>query len=277
MPEELANEISQGDIKEQKEREKLQLEIDKLNNENRELNKSWWKKPQYIAAFSPLILGVVTLITAFASGFLQNQAKLNEIQKLTFEQDKQKYQTTINELNERILIASVKEKMLTKSVDSLKSAATIAKQKLDSFLFDKRGVSEKVISLIQENGLLRNRINDLNQTIVEISKMERKYKQIIDSIPKSKEDVTIPAINLARIYPNPVTDFATLEISSYLLSKAIVIIVDKDGKKVFVKEIELNFFRTTETLDLRGLQKGGYFAFVQFSNGELGTIKIVKS
>jgi len=91
MVDELENALSKEDTRQQKEIEKIQSEIDKLSAENKELNKPWWRKPQYvialIAAISPIIIGFGTLWVARDSGFLQAQAKLNEIQKLTFEQD----------------------------------------------------------------------------------------------------------------------------------------------------------------------------------------------
>ena len=280
MPEELANELPQVDVKEQKEREKLQLEIDKLNNENRELTKPWWKKSQYIialiAALSPILIGFGTLWVARDSGFLQAQAKLNEIQKLTFEQDKKKYHDSIRDLNERVLIASVKEKMLIRSIDSLKSVGLLIQQKLDSFLVDKRGVSEKIVSLIKENGRLKDELKDLNQVTLGLFDRERKYRQILDSIATSELKISIPGDNDARIYPNPIVDIATVEIKSYLLSDVTMVIVDKDGKKVFSKTFKMDTFKVVEKVDLSSLKTGVYFAFIQFANDQLFSIKITK-
>lgn len=281
MSEELDNDLSQESIREEKQKEKLQLEIDKLNNENKELTKSWWKKPRIIiagiAAISPILLGLGTLWVARDSGFLQAQAKLNEIQKLTFEQEKQKNQKVIDSLNETMLLNSVREKILIKSLDSLKSVGAIAKQKLDSFLNDKRGVSEKVLSVIKENGVLQDDVKKLNGIINGFSEREKLYKSIVDSLAHSSESITIPSSNYARFYPNPVADFATIEINTISIRNVSMIIANMSGKVLYAKEINIKYFHQNENLDLRFLQKGSYLLYIQFANGEKTSIKLIKS
>lgn len=283
MSEELDSNLLQQEqsIKDKKEIEKLQLEIDKLNNENKELTKTWWKKPRYIiaiiAAISPVIVGIATLLVAWGSGFLQAQSKLNEVQRQVFENDKKEIQKVINDLHVRILIDSVREKMLLRSVDSLKSVGEIAKQRLDSFFNDKRSVSEKVISLIKENGILQDDVKNLNAAMGEFSDREKKYKAILDSLSLRSEKNIIPKSNTIRFYPNPVNDLATLEISTFLPGNIYVSVIDMEGKTVFSKVFGVNLFYQNENINLGSLQKGTYILSVMFVNGERSSLKIIKS
>ena len=93
--------------------------------------------------------------------------------------------------------------------------------------------------------------------------------RIIRAPPVIKTSLTVlviaapvqgPGDNETRIYPNPVTDFATLEIRRIAANtKPTIIIVDANGRKVFAKELnnasQQNF---TERLDLRTLVKGAF-------------------
>jgi len=167
--------------------------------------------------------------------------------------------------------------MLIKSVDSLRSVSTIVQQKLDSFLIDKRSVSEKIISLINENGALKANVKDLNQLLLDVSGREKKYRQILDSISNAQTKISVPAGNDARIYPIPVVNVATIEVSSYLLSDVTIVIVDSDGKKVFAKKIKMESFKTIEEINLSALKAGPYFAFIQFADGQTRSIKLFKS
>ena len=94
--------------------------------------------------------------------------------------------------------------------------------------------------------------------------------------------VTTPPVqqvvmNDARIYPNPVFDFATLEIKKIdANSKPSLLIADMSGKVVYTKELNSTLQSFTERLDLRFLGKGTYVAYVQFPNGEKRSIKLIK-
>ena len=85
-------------------------------------------------------------------------------------------------------------------------------------------------------------------------------------------------MNDATIYPNPVTDFATLNIKRISINtRPTLMIVDMNGKVVVAKELNnASLQNFTERLDLRSLVKGTYVVFVQFPNGERRSIKIIK-
>ena len=59
-------------IKTKKEVEKLQAEIDKIKNENEELTKKWYLRPQYIGAISPIIVGLLTIELLGQLGFYKH-------------------------------------------------------------------------------------------------------------------------------------------------------------------------------------------------------------
>lgn len=267
-------------VKTEKEVEKLQNEIDKLKNENKEFVKYWWKKPQYIAAFTPIIVGILTLFVAWWSGFLQAQSKLNEAQKLTFEQEKKSNQLYIDSLQGYVdsltaIISSdrVREFMLTKSIDSLRLLERTAQHQVNSFLNDKRITSEKVLSLIKENGKLQNYIKTLNEKLKEIN------SSIIekDTVNNSVQTNTIVFENDIRVYPNPVEEIATLEIKTINLNaKILVFITDKQGKMVYSKELASTQREFIEKIDMHKLSKGAYFLTVYFHNGDRKTVKIIK-
>ncbi|MCX6315975.1 MAG: hypothetical protein NTW29_01690 [Bacteroidetes bacterium] len=111
---------------------KKQLEIDKINKEiaglDIELKRKWYKKPQWIAALSPIFLGVLTVIIAFATGLLQNQSTLNKIQEESFNQRKQAINDSIiqlrhlsDSLSKYVTNLSYERKLLDSTVNVLKS------------------------------------------------------------------------------------------------------------------------------------------------------------
>lgn len=64
-------------MKEQLECQKLQFEIEKTQLETAELKRSWYKRPQWISAILPPVLGILTICIAWVSGFLNKQALVN--------------------------------------------------------------------------------------------------------------------------------------------------------------------------------------------------------
>lgn len=270
-------------IRGQMEAEKLRLEIDKLKNENRELTKPILSRPQYIAALSPIIVGILTLIVAWWSGFLQAQSKLNEVQKLSFQQEKVKYQDSIKKfqddikkISDKSYLDSLRGTILVNSIDSLKLLETKAKQKLDSFLSDNRNASEKVLSLIKENGLLQDRLSKLTETLSYVTITGEKYRKIVDSLAYSKNTIVIPSSYDMRISPNPVIDTVSIEINTPILNNVSIVISDLDGKIVYSKEIVIKYFSQREKINLSSLQKGTYIIVAYFKFGDRRIIKMSK-
>lgn len=68
---------------------KESLEIEKLRLEIETLRKSWWIRPTYIAAVSPIVIAALTFLAAWLSGYFSTErANLkNEIAELTVQQE----------------------------------------------------------------------------------------------------------------------------------------------------------------------------------------------
>jgi hypothetical protein len=100
-------------LKKELEIKKLRKEIEQIDSINNDLTKKWYKKPQWIMALSPIIVGIMTLSVAWASGFLQAQSNLNKIQEETFNRKK-------DSINVVIKILSAKSDSLYLSAQNLK-------------------------------------------------------------------------------------------------------------------------------------------------------------
>lgn len=128
---------------------KLQLEIN-------ELEKSWWKKPQYIAAFSPLLIALISLFALILSGFFDKRiSKLNiQIDELSIKRDSIKNEVAklhdsleikhglISQLNDDIVAISsdlngkMKDRILQKTLKFENDLKDKTKDKNASWVFD---------------------------------------------------------------------------------------------------------------------------------------------
>jgi hypothetical protein len=181
------NEKSLSILKQQLEIEKLQKEVARIDYETAEIYKKWYKKPQWIAALSPVLIGILTLTVAWASGFLQAQSTLNKIQQETYNSRQDSIDRVIkssrlirdslikynSELVERNTISdSINKKMKEYSnvlYDSLKTASEKKKYFSDQFLSLQR---ENIKLKILNNTLTSRRtINLPNIPIETIAKL----------------------------------------------------------------------------------------------------------
>lgn len=144
--------------------EKDELEIIKLNKEIHhyniqinELSKSWYKKPQWIIALSPLIVGMLTLIVAWSTGFLQAQSTLNKIE--------------LKKLNEQ--------------KDSINEVITLLTHKSDSLSRFVTLLSQDRAVLISQNAEFKN-IND--SLIMQLLNRSEKNKYIAQKYILAKKD-----------------------------------------------------------------------------------------
>ena len=70
--------------------EKRRLEIEKLRNEIAHESLAWWKRPGYIGGLTPLVLAILGLFSAWATGFFDTQrARLkSDVEGLQVQKDK---------------------------------------------------------------------------------------------------------------------------------------------------------------------------------------------
>ena len=150
---------------------KLEYEIEQIRNSNCELTKKWYKKPQWIMSLSPIIVGLLTLLVAWSSGFLQAQASLNKIQEEKFERRRDSINKTIRQL--------------TYVSDSLKLF-------VDSIRKEKELLSSENIDLIEKNRLLsivRDSLTSLFTTNNEkINSLYFKYATLQQELLKKASD-----------------------------------------------------------------------------------------
>ncbi len=83
--------------------------------------------------------------------------------------------------------------------------------------------------------------------------------------------------NSIKIYPNPVTDFATLEINKDNSGKKMLIVItDVNGKIVYQKQIAPTAIVSKETINFSNFARGTYFVSVDFAAGDKQTVKAIK-
>jgi hypothetical protein len=167
--------VSEKDIdsvKKELEVEKLRKEIEQLNNASNELTKKWYKKPQWIIALSPIVVGILTLSVAWASGFLQAQSNLNKIQEENFNRKK-------DSISKTIAILSYTSDSLKNLVENL----TLQKMFFDSLFTDLRKENNELKMLqdtLQNTNISNNdKVEFLKNKYIDIQKRSRK---IIDSL-----------------------------------------------------------------------------------------------
>jgi hypothetical protein len=162
-------EISQSSEEEELHIRKLQLEIDKLKLENTELGRKWYKKPQWYSIFIPFIIGLVTIIIAYLTGFLNTQSLVNKNEN-------------IKNQNESILL-----KIEIDKFEKLKENLFFENQKLN---LTRDSLKESIQLLVTRNNTMSNILETtlsksktdnekINSLIKEIEKVERK---LYDSI-----------------------------------------------------------------------------------------------
>ena len=74
------------------------------------------------------------------------------------------------------------------------------------------------------------------------------------------------------VYPNPATDFITIEFPAFQKQKLTVTLTDQTGK-VFVRKQIVN---NTEQLDFSSYSCGIYFLTAEFDNQKIKSFKIIK-
>ncbi len=83
--------------------------------------------------------------------------------------------------------------------------------------------------------------------------------------------------NKIKVYPNPVTEGATLEINTKNTgSKVSVFIADVSGRIVYRKQISTDRYQTIEKINMSRFSKGNYKLNVVFDEGEKQILSVIK-
>ena len=181
--------------------EKSKLEEEKLKLEIKELERNWFKKPQYLQVLLPTTLAIFSLLYAITSGLFSSKQELLELNKkrletdiVAFEKEKQSLIYTNEDLKIKI----------GKYNDSLQDRNLILKKYEYSFTKERL----KLEALNAEVTVLKNTKIDYNNQIAHLEneykekkkkyldEIESKYYKEIDNDKKVKElEKTINELN----------------------------------------------------------------------------------
>ena len=90
---------------------------------------------------------------------------------------------------------------------------------------------------------------------------------VVNSIAEAKN------INLSvKAYPNPTTDFLTLEVKDFEQSTLLFQLFDMSGKLIVSDKVNAN----SETVNMKNIPSATYFLKIIHNNLEIKTFKIVK-
>ena len=153
------------------ETQKLEKEIIKIDIETRDLNKSWFRKPQWYSALFPFLLGAATIIVAWQTGFLNNQAVLNKIEAKEaakqLEEGKQRQNSSeanfkIEKDKQDAVSKALKQKndSLRTFVESLTSQKLFITNELDKLKDETKSYDTKLASLISRLSIAKQQLMD---------------------------------------------------------------------------------------------------------------------
>jgi major membrane immunogen (membrane-anchored lipoprotein) len=92
----------------------------------------------------------------------------------------------------------------------------------------------------------------------------------------STDNVTVKSTSL-KVYPNPVHDVTTLEVTAPRINTNIMIVISNiNGKTVYTKEFVSNSTYVTQQIDMSNLIKGSYIISVYFDGMHQQSIKVMK-
>ena len=90
--------------------------------------------------------------------------------------------------------------------------------------------------------------------------------------------VAIPfSANTTKVYPNPVTDFTTVNINTTIDNIPLLLtITDMQGKTVYQKQLHVSAYNAREKINMSNLAKGTYMVTIYFGSQNKETIPILK-
>lgn len=139
--------------KEELEREKLLLEIQKLKD-------PWWKNPAYILAGLPTMLAILTLIYGFTNGYFQATAIKLENQKHALQADINKFSELKGELERQ-------NKDFSDKLETSRAALKEDMAKLDALHDEQKKLQAEINKKEAEQERLQAELPKLESLIIE--------------------------------------------------------------------------------------------------------------
>lgn len=190
MTEELEN------TKKQLEIEKLKIEITKIQTEFNDLNKPWFKKPQWWSVLVPFIIGAGTISIAFLTGIIsverlknekEDLAKTINLQKDSISYFSKSFLIQKDSLIRRVKLEQINLSKLQKSKDSLR-IANLNQVKIIA-LSNKKELNriDQEIYMYEDHDGIYNRLDEVLHDTT--SKYERREK--INTLRKARKAILL--------------------------------------------------------------------------------------
>ncbi len=92
----------------------------------------------------------------------------------------------------------------------------------------------------------------------------------------AKDAVAFPA-NAAKVYPNPVIDFATVDINTTIDNIPLLLTVtDAMGKVLYQKKLQVSAYNAKERINMNSFAKGTYIVTIYYNSQNKESVKIIK-
>jgi len=98
-----------------------------------------------------------------------------------------------------------------------------------------------------------------------------------DTVSINATAATPFSANTTKVYPNPVTDFTTVNINTTIDNIPLLLtLTDMQGKTVYQKQLHVSAYNAKEKINMSNLAKGTYMVTIYFSSQNKETIPILK-
>jgi chromosome segregation ATPase len=167
---------------------KQQLEIDKLNAEIRELNKSWYKKPVYLAAMLPAFVAIVSVIILYLNGNFEVKNKELQVRKEALDLDIRKFEIKKDSLakeikrsEDTIQIYKNERTVLRKENEHLDTMLQFANDTLREFRLNTVSLNNAIAKLKTQIKLQGNN-QQAEKNVKDLENISKKYNEDFTSL-----------------------------------------------------------------------------------------------
>ena len=169
--------------------EKAKLEIEKLNEEIKELSKKWYRKPQYISAILPTLIATVSLIGLFLNGNFETKSQQLQLKKERLEFENIKFEAAVKNTHDSLLVIT---DSLSKRIISLKDSLFGLNNKSLSDKKSRDSADRKIKDLLVQ--LQTNQSNtSKSKSLIELSNLfsqsEKKLSEYMSQVEFLKQEI----------------------------------------------------------------------------------------